>query len=126
MDRQNSMASPHRGSYLARYGFWSRQLEDMTPGSEFLETLNSDSRSRDFKIITYWMVGDFLLRQKSSEALGSRHFVLSRSQKPVFRYTHNQLVMDERTIYAVLKELRSEQAARANAATFHTTAERER
>lgn len=100
-----SMASPHRGSYLARYGPLFRQLRDMTPGSEFLRRLNSDPRTRDFNIITYWMRGDFLLTQGSSESLGGTNVILSTGNKPLFRYTHNQLVMDERTIYDVIRRL---------------------
>lgn len=103
-----SMASPHAGSYLARYGPWFRQLREMTPGSGFLRRLNSDPRSRDFHIVTYWMEGDFLLTQDSSQSIGDAHFVLSRSRKPLFRYTHNQLVMDKRVIHDILCRLRNE------------------
>ena len=100
-----SMASPHKGSYLARYGPIFRQLRDMTPRSAFLRRLNADPNSRDFDVITYWMRGDFLLTQGSSESLGGTNVILSTGRKPLFRYTHNQLVMDERTIYDVIRRL---------------------
>jgi len=104
-----SMASPHEGSYLARYGVGFRELDDMTPGSQFLKELNADLKSRDFEVITYWMDGDWLLTNESSESLGGTNIILSPSPgKPPFRYTHNQLVMDERTIYHVIRLLRSE------------------
>ena len=103
-----SMASPHEGSYLARYGVGFRQLDDMSPGSQFLNELNADLKSRDFPVVTYWMDGDWLLTAPSSEALGGTNVVLSQSSKPPFRYTHNQLVMDERTIYDVIRRLRTE------------------
>jgi hypothetical protein len=70
-----------------------------------LERLNSDPKSRDFNAITYWMRGDFLLTQGSSESLGGTNVILSTGNKPLFRYTHNQLVMDERTIYDVIRRL---------------------
>ena len=54
------------------------------------------------------MEGDFLLTQDSSQSIGDAHFVFSRSRKPLFRYTHNQLVMDERVIHDILCRLRNE------------------
>ena len=101
-----SLAGPHTGG---RFAFLIHrvhdQVRDMDARSVFIRKLNSNSKSMDFKIVTFRVRGDPLVSRTSAHFVGSEHHELRRL---LFRKAHKHLPQDERVIAYILEALLTE------------------
>ena len=103
--RMFTLSSPFRGAEVARINIGVELLEDMRPGSEFLDDLNERNRIPPYELIPYARVGDRWVGEKNTAPPGEVPWWVPN--RP-FEAAHLMAFTDPRILADVARRLRNE------------------